>query len=666
MNKQTCEMLKKIVMSRHKSVLLKDLADNLFVSSRTILNHWKETEEYLVQESLENVVSFDGKQFEYSGKSEDRQRIAKTTSHMNFYDYRLNSEERIWIISAYLCRADAPIKIEQFQNLLCTGRTTIINDIKTARIILGKRGITFCENRHMGIQMNCDEYQRRELILETAQILGVIESFHASEFAFSPFPEFFCKLFSIDQYEQEVKHAIGQCERRENFHFSDTQYYSLVFLVCLCVGAIMSEKRIQTQSPTPGTDKRLASAIFKHLKGLPLSYDQNEVDYLAQKITAFGIIGQESTSQKSVSYIEFLTDSLLYALSSNYEVNFLSDEVLRESLTAHIRGCISRIRNGDTPEKALLQDVLQQYPSDLQILKDHIYILEHGLNLSLSDDETAYILVHILTSIERKKLDEFKPKLVVACNAGIGSGNLLSTLIRKNFHVQIAAVCSIHQVDEIVRNTLADLVVSTIPVCVTSVPVIIMNAIPSEENFTELRMKLAEIRNARLQSSPIQNDPSPAAVSSDIVESVPLLNLIDREQIALDVEVSGWEEAIFAAGKLLQRKGDISVNYLNAMVSLVHRYGPYIVLSKGVALAHAAPEDGMLAPGISLVRLRTPVSFGHNTNDPVSVVFACALVDNPVYTAALLNLMQKIRRPEFLQEILGANDADKILEVIGQ
>ena len=56
-----------------------------------------------------------------------------------------------------------------------------------------------------------------------------------------------------------------------------------------------------------------------------------------------------------------------------------------------------------------------------------------------------------------------------------------------------------------VRNTLADLVVSTIPVCVTSVPVIIMNAIPSEENFTELRIKLAETRDARLQSSQIQN-----------------------------------------------------------------------------------------------------------------------------------------------------------------
>jgi len=48
----------------------------------------------------------------------------------------------------------------------------------------------------------------------------------------------------------------------------------------------------------------------------------------------------------------------------------------------------------------------------------------------------------------------------------------------------------------------------------------------------------------------------------------------------------------------------------------------------------------MLAPGISLVRLRTPVSFGHDTNDPVSVVFACALVDNPVYTAAQLKIKQ--------------------------
>ncbi|MGX8701675.1 BglG family transcription antiterminator [Caproiciproducens sp.] len=663
MNKQTCEMLKKIVMSRHKSVLLKDLADDLSVSSRTVLNYWKETEEYLVQESLESAVSFDGKRFECSGKSEDRQRVAEAISQMNFYDYRLNSEERIWTISAHLCAADAPLKIEQFQNLLCTGRTTIINDIKTVRIILAKRGIRFCENRHIGIQMNCGEYQRRELILETAQVLGVMESFHALEFAFSPLPAFFCKLFSVDQYEHGAKHAVGQCEIREGFHFSDTQYYSLVFLVCLCVGAIVQEKRIQAQSPAPDAVNRLASAI---LKDLPLPYDQNEAAYLAQKITAFGIIGQESTSQKSASYIEFLTDSLLYALSSNYEVDFLSDEVLREYLTAHIRSCISRIRNGAAPENALLQDVLQQYPSDLRILKDHIYILEHGLNLSLNDDETAYILMHILTSIERKNLDECKPKLVVTCNAGIGSGNLLSALIRKNFHVQIAAVCAIHQVDETVRSTQADLVVSTIPVSATSAPVIIMNAIPSEENFTELRRKLAEIRDAKLQSSPTRQDRSASAVISEAVEPVPLLGLIDRDRIALDVEVSGWEEAILAAGEFLLRKGNISVNYLHTMVSLVHRYGPYIVLSKGIALAHAAPEDGMLTPGISLVRLRTPVSFGHESNDPVSVVFACAMGDNPAYTASLLKLMQKIRLPEFLQEILDADDADGILEVIGQ
>ncbi len=102
------------------------------------------------------------------------------------------------------------------------------------------------------------------------------------------------------------------------------------------------------------------------------------------------------------------------------------------------------------------------------------------------------------------------------------------------------------------------------------------------------------------------------------------------------------------------------------MVSLIHRYGPYIALAKGIALAHASPEDGMLLPGISLVRLREPVAFGHEDNDPIWAVFACAMPDKPAYTAALLNLMQKIRRPSFLQAILEAAGREKLMEVIGE
>lgn len=663
MNQQTCDMLEKIVLSR-KALSVNTLAQVLSVGSRTVLNYWKEIEEYLGREGLADAVCLDDGLFVFSGGSAERQRIGSAVSHMDFYDYRLNSEERIWVISAYLCAAEAPMKIERMQALLSASRTTVSNDIKTVGLILEKRGISFQENKHMGIQIRCEEHQRRELILEIAQVLGAVRGFHNSDFAFSPFPLFFRKLFSTEHSEAEARNAIAQYEARSRLRVSDKQYDALFFFLSLCISAIEAGRRIAPREQRPGPAREMAAALFQCVGTPPV--DESEVDYLAEKIAEFGIAGQESAAQKSGSYIEFLTDSLLYALSFNYDVDFLSDEILREYLTAHIRSCIYRVQNGIALESSLLQDVLQQYPADLRILKDHIYILEHGLNLSLGDDETAYILMHILTSIERKNLAAFKPKLAVACNAGIGTGNLLAMLIRKNFDVIISAVCSIHQLDSVIRNAPVDLIVTTVPVQFADIPTVMVNAIPSDRNLQELRMKLAEIRDAKMRLTPILRRHSPAAAIPDTVTSVSLKSLLHPEYVLLDTVAASWEEAIIAAGEPLLWKGCISVNYLNTMISLVHRYGPYIVLTKGIALAHASPEDGMLLPGISLARLREPVLFGHEDNDPIWAVFACAMPDQPAYTAALLKLMQKIRRPAFLQEILEAASREELMEVIGE
>ncbi len=663
MNQQTCDMLKRIVLSR-KAMSVRELAQNLSVSARTVINYWKEIEKYLTREGFADAIAFDGGQFVFSGGSAERQRVGYTVSRMDFYDYRLNSEERIWVISAYLCAAEAPIKIERFQDLLSTSRTTVINDIKTVRLILEKRGISFYENKHMGIQMRCGEFQRRELILEIAQVLEAVQSFRDPGFVFSPLPLFFRRLFSSPRCEVRAKDAITQCEQAEGLHFSDKQYYSLFFLLSLCTSFITAGKRIPPLkgTPDPRSVRRLSSALFRYMEDLPRNAD--EVDYLAEKIISLGITGQETPPQKSGSYIEFLTDSLLYALSFNYEMDFLSDGVLREYLTAHIRSCIHRVHNGIALENSLLQDVLQQYPADMRILKDHIYILEHGLNLSLEDDEIAYILMHILTSIERKNLAAFKLTLAVACNAGIGTGNLLATLIRKNFDVKISAVCAVHQLDRVIRDAPVDLIVSTIPISSETVPSLVVNAIPTDKNLQELRIKLTEIRDAKMRLTPVLRRCSSPDEIPDAVTPVSLESLICPECIQLDAAVSSWEEAIIAAGEPLLWKGCISVNYLNTMVSLVHRYGPYIVLAKGIALAHASPEDGMLVPGISVMRFREPVLFGHADNDPIWVVFACAMPDKPAYTAALLKLMRKIRRPAFLQAILNAASPKELMEVI--
>ena len=52
-------------------------------------------------------------------------------------------------------------------------------------------------------------------------------------------------------------------------------------------------------------------------------------------------------------------------------------------------------------------------------------------------------------------------------------------------------------------------------------------------------------------------------------------------------------------------------------------YGPYIVIDKGIALAHARPNDGVLKTGIALATFTPAVKFG-SENDPVKIMIVLA------------------------------------------
>jgi PTS system ascorbate-specific IIA component len=92
----------------------------------------------------------------------------------------------------------------------------------------------------------------------------------------------------------------------------------------------------------------------------------------------------------------------------------------------------------------------------------------------------------------------------------------------------------------------------------------------------------------------------------------------------IDVEATSWVDAVGKAAGLLVTSGAATASYVDECVNLVREQGPYIAIAPGIALAHARPQDGARALGLTLVRLRTPVFFGHPSNDPVDLVFAFA------------------------------------------
>lgn len=658
----TNTMLKRIIQVNKPFIATEELMDFLSVSDRTVYNYWKKIETFLQDHHIEHFLSYDGKGFVFSRDDQQSQAIATLISQMNFYEYHLNADERSWVILVYLCTASAPITIKTLEDTLVMSRSTIINALRSVRERIQETGLVFEENTHYGFSLTAAEYERRELIFRAAEALHVIDDWHLKEHSFNPFVNLFTELFHMNRYEHNVQAAIHYLKKELDLQLSDHKYYRLQFALCILLDRIEDNHpvSISTGAEEAVPQRLLAGMLLQKLQ-IHVTPDIHETCYLACLLQKFHISNTDISHELNDAYIGMVVNHLLQCLEFHYKTMLTSDSMLTEYLCAHIAACYRRVKQLEHISNPLLTDIKQNYKTDFDILKDHIFILENSLNIALDDDEIAYILMHILAALERKKTDSYIPVLVVACNSGMATGNLLAALIRKHFQVRIAAICQMQNLEEMAELHHADLVITTIPTTFHKVDTLVLNAIPTKEDLLDLQNAITRLQDLHLNTSFLEQ---PVQEIQEYTDSVPLSDLLDEDSILLDSDAGTWKEAIIAAGELLLWKRCITVNYLNSMLDLIHQYGPYIVIAKGIALAHAAPKDGHLKAGFSMVRLKKPVSFGHTGNDPVSVVFSFTVPDKPAYTSTILNFMHAIRNPDFLTGILSSESPKEALRYI--
>ena len=110
--------------------------------------------------------------------------------------------------------------------------------------------------------------------------------------------------------------------------------------------------------------------------------------------------------------------------------------------------------------------------------------------------------------------------------------------------------------------------------------------------------------------------------------------------------------------------GDITEEYIQAVIDNVNEVGPYIVITKGVALPHATNKIGVNRTAMSFISLKTPVNFGSKANDPVKYVFMLATIDANSHLGALQDLAEFLGRKEFIETLGAARDAGSIVSYI--
>ena len=127
-----------------------------------------------------------------------------------------------------------------------------------------------------------------------------------------------------------------------------------------------------------------------------------------------------------------------------------------------------------------------------------------------------------------------------------------------------------------------------------------------------------------------------------------------------------WEECIDCGAAPLLRCAAILPSYPEAIKRSHREMGPYMVIAPGIMLAHARPEAGAVAVGLSILTLREPVVFGSEHNDPVRLVITLATPDAESHVKMLEALSEFLMTDGMVEQLMSVETEEGAQALFGE
>jgi transcriptional antiterminator/mannitol/fructose-specific phosphotransferase system IIA component (Ntr-type) len=469
-----------------------------------------------------------------------------------------------------------------------------------------------------------------------------------------------------------VSKAVTVGEKTLGVTFAEPDVFSLLLRVAIMVrriidGCPIEETELEALQLAALAEGRAAHALAKALQeDIGCDIPVTEIPHLVLGLLTTRVATPAGPTQTEKTTLDYLTESLVTALlsrvSADLGVDLAGDPGLREDLTLHLRPALVRLAFGIPIHNSLQEHIRQDYPAMYRVVESVARELITPVVGPVPAAEVAYLVMHIGAALERVRVRAGRRcRVLVVCPSGISTSRILASRLESEFpQIDVVGVlASAGNVDETnCRNV--DLVVSTVEVDCRHPTVKVNPLLPADD--------LGVLADVLRKTTAVRATPRGAGKQSpgddQARSSLSLRDLLHDGVVRVRVAVRDCEEAIRAAGRLLLADGSVEATYLEAMVRMFREIGPYIVVAPGVALPHARPEDGVIRMGLSVVTLENPVVFGHDTHDPVDIVFAFAGMDYFSHLRAFTELAGLFRETDRLERLRKADTPAKLIEII--
>ena len=214
-----------------------------------------------------------------------------------------------------------------------------------------------------------------------------------------------------------------------------------------------------------------------------MTFSEEELRYLQTHLLALQNKHLAPDSEKTAA--RKLTDELLAEWERLLNLPFTKDQVLREALTAHLAPAITRIRHGIPLENPMMDTIQAHYSNTFQIVKKSLHTLKQSDLGQMNEDEAGYLAIHLAAALDRAK----KPlKTVLVCHGGGGA----SALLLQKLSTQIPEITVIAQESFLTIQhadlSQAELIISTLELNLsTDIPVLQVNVLMYDHDIRRLK-----------------------------------------------------------------------------------------------------------------------------------------------------------------------------------
>jgi transcriptional antiterminator/mannitol/fructose-specific phosphotransferase system IIA component (Ntr-type) len=602
--------------------------------------------------------------------------------------YYFSKNERLLYIYLMLFINMEDVSINHFIDSLKVSRSTVNLDFKDLIPDLEKKGIEIKNNRTNGYYLVGSEMEIRRVLIK-----NIIETLSNEES--SRVFDIFIEEYKLDSFEK----VISKLVKKHELTFVENRLVEFIYIFIFLKARMLSKKVITSENiDIPNIAVMNSMKEYKFAEELLELYDSkykiksHDVMYISAWILGISV-GNDEDDTKDRSVISEIVHKMMIKFEYLSGVYYINKEKIFKQLYSHFRPAYYRLLFKLPVYNPLCEKVKEEYRLVYRIVSNAMKEFCGLFGEEIQEEELAYLTMHFAAIFSNKKEFDIlrKRTALIVCSNGVGSSAIL--------HAELTSLFpELHFLPPLESSKLENFVGSVDIVFTTNykaegleidAPVIKVSPVMTQkEKYKITREVYIQLGDIFLRQPKIDEVmdiikkyakvTSESMLSSELLsyftqienftskgeEGLMLSDITNETLVKLNVPAKDWEDAIRQSASVLVENNKVTEAYVDAMVNTAKESGPYIVITKHVALPHARPEAGSKEISIGIATLETPVEFGNDDNDPVKYVFCLSAIDNNSHLRAMSELVELFEMDEFFKTLDNAKDPKEIIDFI--